>query len=239
MRRRVIRLVVSTTCALWFVAGCTDQLPVSPTLPPAAPFGPTAPTETSTLRGTVWVHGAGGAAPATSGSVYGWVERPTSGYSTGRVPIQVDGRYEFQIPADATRVFVQGPRFQPCSTMVIPGTAINADVHVVSDPGMLNGNLPESLRSHLPTLTGTVYELTTSGPRPLANAWVTLDSLGGLGNLIADTLSGPDGRYLLCGVPSVPRLTVVAGLTGYEIYYSTGSLGGSASLDIEMRRSAN
>jgi len=238
MRRRVIRFLVPALCSAWFVAGCADEMPLSPT--PAVAPQPTGgfPSGTWTVRGTVWVHDAGGAAPAGSGSVFAWVQRPTNGYSTGRGPIQPDGRYEIPIPSDTIRVDVQGPRFQPCATTVIPTGSDIADVHSVPDASLLNSRLPASVPVLPGRLSGTVYEQTPAGRRPLANAWVTLDSVWGLGWIAADTVSDADGRYLLCGVQHGPSLSVVAGLNGYEVYYS-GDLGGSALHDIEMRRLGN
>jgi hypothetical protein len=191
-----------------------------------------------TIHGSVWKHTDGGVEPVTSGNVFAWIETPTLSHTTGRIPIDADGRYAFTVPQTTTRVHVQRGMgsYQPCAVTVVPTGDVAVDLHVVSDVGLLNANLPAALRSQEPTLSGVVFEVTANGPRRLANVWVTLDSLGGMGNLIADTVTDPDGRYVFCAVPHLPGVTVVAGLTGFDVYYSTGNLAGRTTLDIEMRR---
>jgi hypothetical protein len=242
MRAACVRLLLVSVFAAG-LAACTDQSPAAPTgviLPP----GLLNPSLSGwAVAGTVWNHTAHGTVPATTGVVFGWVETPRVGYSTGRVDVSPDGRYQFQVPTETTRVYVTGSvgGHQPCPATATPSGDVTLDVHVVTDANQLNGHLPGVLQAQQPTLSGVVYEQTLGGRQPLANAWVTLDALGGMGVLIADTLSGSDGGYVLCGVPQTRNVTVVVGAPGYDLVdpYSSGDLTGRTTLDIEMRRSAN
>ncbi len=113
---------------------------------------------------------------------------------------------------------------------------VSADAHLVSDVRQLGANLPADLRSQEPTLSGTVYEQTSTGRNPVANAWVSLDGLYGLGLLIADTLTDAEGRYVLCGVPQLPGLELLATADGFQLFEYSSDLIGRTTLDVELRR---
>jgi hypothetical protein len=190
-----------------------------------------------TVSGTVWVHSATGKAPARSGAVFGWIEHSRKGWTTGRVPIGTDGRFQFTIPAGTTRVRLQGPRHQPCAVTVEPAADVTADIHTVPESGPLGASLPDELMPRKPILSGVVYETTPTGRRPLPQAWVSLDPIQGLGLVIASTLTDADGRYVLCGVPYLPGLVLMVSRDGFESFQSPGDLTDRGSFDVEMRRS--
>jgi hypothetical protein len=195
--------------------------------------------EDRTISGTMWIHDATVTA-ATGGLVFGWVERPGSGRTTGPVLVSALGRYQFKVPKDTLRVSVfGGPGHQPCAAAQVITADATLDVHRVVDRSYLNGNLPAVLRAQTPTLSGVVYENTAQGRRPIPDAWVTLDGLGGMGVLVADTRSDAQGRYLLCNVPQTPSMAIVVGADGFaikEVYHP--ELADKTTLDIEMRRVA-
>jgi hypothetical protein len=220
--------------------GCSDQLPSTPTPPTTSGPQPPDPQPANawTVSGTVWVHGPGGVTPAREGAVFGWIEAERSGRTTGRVPVGSDGRYIFNIPVNTTRVRVNRgiTGYQPCAVTREPTGNVSADTHIVTDPQQLGANLPPELMAQGPTLSGVAYEQTASGRRPLANVWVTLDGLDGLGLLIADTLTDSEGRYVLCSVPHLPGLSLLALVDGFELFEFYSGLVGRTTLDFEMRR---
>jgi len=214
---------------------------------PTAP-GPTTPVSDPPtgsanvqVSGFVWDHGPTGVTLVTSGNVDAFVDMATSGYALGPQPIGPDGRYVVLVPPGA-RIHVKGNGRQPCAASVeVPGDGhgVQNDLHLVSDPRQLGASLPAELAAMAPTLSGVVYEQTAAGRVPLASAAVELDGLFGLGLILASTRTDAEGRYLLCNVPQIRGLTIVAGLTGYELFYSSSELRGVATLDIDIRRRAS
>jgi hypothetical protein len=170
--------------------------------------------------------------------VFGWIETARSGSTTGRVAIGSDGTYKFNIPVGTMRVRVNRgiTGYQPCAVTREPTGNVSADTHIVTDPQQLGANLPTELLAQGPTLSGVAYEQTPGGRRPVPNVWVTLDGLDGLGLLIADTLTDSEGRYVLCGVPHLPGLALVAAADGFELFEFYNGLVGRTTLDLEMRR---
>ena len=238
--RSVFRLGLAVASALVLLAACSG--PESSKLPVVGPTAPTpvGPQEPATffVSGTVWLHDATGVAPAQSGTVFGWTERPAINRTTGPVGITADGRYGFAILKDTTRVSVfGGPGHQPCAAAKATSGNTTLDVHRVVDKNQLGANLPAALLAQTPTLSGVVYESTPQGRQPIPNAWVTLDGEGGLGLLVADTLTDAQGRYVLCSVPQTPMMAIVAGAQGFDLAEIFGpALANKTTLDIEMRR---
>jgi len=104
----------------------------------------------------------------------------------------------------------------------------------VIDAEQLGGHLPASLLALGPTLSGVVYEDTPAGRLPVPDAGVILDSLYGLGLVIADTGTDADSRYVLCGVPDVPGLTLQVSASGYQPAELAAT--GTSTLDVPLRR---
>lgn len=207
----------------------------TPTAPPAPSPGP--PSGSATISGIVLVHASDGVKPFGNQSLFGWVETDSGGSTTGRIAIDPAGRYSFSVPAGGTRVRIGVVgAYQPCAITLTPQGNVTQDVRVVTDPLQLGAGLPPELAAIAPTLSGTVYEVTSEGRLPLKDVRVELDGLGGLGLVIATTLTDADGRYLLCGVPQLRGLYLFASKSGYKLFETGTNLLGQSTLDIELRR---
>jgi hypothetical protein len=112
------------------------------------------------------------------------------------------------------------------------------DLHVVSQATLITAGLPASLPtpSNLPHVLGTVFEIASGPLRPAGGADVSL--LGWDGYSSSSTLSGPDGRYLVClpwdnEIPPTLRATK----QGYQANVeSVVLLSWDQQLDFELRR---
>jgi hypothetical protein len=192
-----------------------------------------------TLSGTVWIHDAGGVRPDANSRIFGWVQQPTHGYSTGPMATDANGRFSFGVPQGA-QVRLQHTvmeAFQPCQVVVRADTDVAADIHVVVDRQQLGAHIPAELRARTPSLSGVVFERASDGRLiPLADAYISLDGLNGNGWLVATTLTDAEGRYVLCGMADERSTYLFASKTGYGQYESTVQLVGNTTLDIELRR---
>jgi hypothetical protein len=232
-----------TLALLGLVAAC-DKTPTGPTrlrpvsgtpvVTPPAPAGGTV-----TVSGRVWVHDAVGTRPSP-GILSGFVQTPSGGGSSGPLLAEYpDGGYRLSIPADGF-VHLFAWDFQPCVVRVASvegASTLTADLHVVTDPAQLGANLPPALLERTPTLSGTVFEILEDGRRaPLADTRVALDGLGGLGVVIATTLTGADGRYVLCGLDGDREPYLYIWREGYRAFETTVRVDGNTVRDIQMQR---
>jgi hypothetical protein len=171
--------------------------------------------------------------------MFGWVQQPTTGSTTGQLPTDGSGRFTFTVPQGA-QVRLQGSlssTYQPCQVLVRADTDVNHDIHLVADHQQLGAHLPPELLARTPILSGIVFEVDGDGRRvPLADVRVELDGLFGMGWVAATTLTDTDGRYVLCGLAGEPSTYVYASRSGYRLFESNVALAGNTSLDIEMRR---
>jgi hypothetical protein len=171
--------------------------------------------------------------------MFGWVQQPTTGSTTGQVPTDGSGRFSFTVPQGA-QVRLQGSltnAYQPCQVVVRADTDVAHDIHLVVDRQQLGAHLPAELLARTPVLSGVVYEADGDGRRtPVADVRVELDGLYGLGWVAATTLTDADGRYILCGLADEPSTYVFASKSGYRLFESNVTLNGNTTLDIEMRR---
>lgn len=237
MDTRLLRLLAGVS--VFLAVGCSESVPFNPvssTPPPAAtpPPGPRA-----TVSGIVWVHEANGVRRDANGRMFGWVQQPTTGSTTGQVPTDGSGRFSFTVPQGA-QVRLQGSltnAYQPCQVVVRADTDVAHDIHLVVDRQQLGAHLPAELLARTPVLSGVVYEADGDGRRtPVADVRVELDGLYGLGWVAATTLTDADGRYILCGLADEPSTYVFASKSGYRLFESNVTLNGNTTLDIEMRR---
>ena len=76
---------------------CEGSSPLHPVSTAPTPVVAAAPTTRVTGSGTVWLHGTAGVTRYTNGRMFGWVQLPTRGSTTGPVPTDADGR--FQLPS--------------------------------------------------------------------------------------------------------------------------------------------
>lgn len=209
-----------------------NKVPLSGNQRPLPP-----PASTPGVSGTVWVHTAEGVKPFANQKLDAWIETDRGGYAVPYIPIDAAGRYRLSVPDGASRVRIKvAGAYQPCAVTLTPQGDLTHDIHVVTDPLQLGARLPAELASVQPALAGTVYEITGEGRQPLKDVRLELDGLYGLGLPIASTLTGPDGRYVLCGMPQLPGLYLYAIKEGYQWFETGSNLLGQATLDIELRR---
>ena len=234
--------------ALAGVVAC-DQAPTAPekAAPPVVGSGgipfpfPPLPTTGWVISGTVRNYTAGGIEPGRDNPLFGWLQQATFGQTTGRVAIDADGHYQFTVPTNTLWVSLfagSGGIQQPCAVTVLPAGNVSVDVETVTDPLQFGANIPVAMQSRSPTISGVVYEQTSAGRRPVPNAWVSLDGLGGLGLLVADTRTDADGRYILCGVPQLAGLTLMASAQGFKLFEVYNGVFGVTTFDIELQRSS-
>jgi hypothetical protein len=219
-------------------AACSH--PTSPTREQSAPTVPLTPAgqNSSTISGTVWLHTAEGVKPYADATLFGWVELGSAGRTTGPVRLDANGRYSFAASSGAkVRMHIAGFAYQPCAVTLSATGDVIRDFRVVSDPLQLGASLPAELLAETPRLSGTVFEVTADGRRPLKDVRVELDGLLGMGLVTATTLSDSDGRYVLCGLNGETSTYVYASKAGYTLAdLGTVRLGGDTTLDIELRR---
>ncbi len=236
MDGRLLRLLcaVSVVCAVVGCEGSSLSNPVS-----TAPTPVRAPTGFVTVSGTVWIHGTAGVTRYANGRMFGWVQQATSGGTTGPVPTDAEGRFSFTVPPGAqVRLQSSADGFQPCQVVVRANTDVTQDIHVVVDRQQLGSHLPAELLARTPVISGVVYEQAADGRRtPVAEARLSLDSLGGLGFVAATTLTDAEGRYILCGLAEDTSTYLFAWMEGYGLFESGVTLAGNnTTLDIELRR---
>jgi len=215
--------------------------------PPAAADVPAPAPRTVEITGQLWLHDAAGRHPGV-GHVSGFVFAPTWGGAMPPAAVSSDGSYRARVPADSLVYLTATAGHQPCMAAVrtgATGAVEGAEVHVVTDRALLGAALPPQLPQRANRVTGVVYEPQPDGSRvPLAGAWVGLDGAFGDGLVIADTLSGADGRYVLCGIDPVAGaapavgVTLFAGLEAYQPFFLALAGTTDAVVDIPLRRRA-
>jgi hypothetical protein len=185
----------------------------------------------------VWLRDANGNRPYAGVNVWGWAQTGGSGQRIGPVRADDNGRYAFQqSPGSFVRVQVAA-NYQPCVAGISMSGDSTRDIHIISDPAQLGGNLPSELLANTPTLSGLVYEVTPDGRRPVAQARVELDMIYGMGDVSAATLTDAEGRYVLCGLGGHNSTYVYASKAGYRLAdVGTVSLSGDTVRDIELRQ---
>jgi hypothetical protein len=224
--------------AVVFALGCHEGVPLNPISSTPPPTTVSAPTGRVTVSGTVWIHDGGGVRPDANGRMFGWVQEPTQGRTTGQVPTDGSGRFSFPVPHGA-QVRLQSSinnAYQPCQVTVRADSDVMQDIHAVVDHQQLGAQLPAEFLAHTPLLSGVVFEQTDDGRRPLSDVRVELDGLGGMGLVAATTLTDANGRYILCGLGDERSTYLFASKTGYRLFESGVTLGGNTNLDIEMRK---
>ena len=212
--------------------------PLSPISPSSQIIqAPAAATQNANLTGTVSLRSAGGVRAFAGVPVWGWVETSNYGHRIGPVMTDADGRYAFHVaPGSFVRVQVAA-NYQPCVAGVAITGETTRDVEIINDPEQLGNNLPAQLLADTPTLSGTVFETTAQGPRPVPQARVELDMIFGMGDVSATTLTDADGRYVLCGLRGYETTYMYISKSGYRLgEVGTVSLNGNTVRDIELRR---
>jgi EmrB/QacA subfamily drug resistance transporter len=155
-------------------------------------------------------NGAGGTA-LDSASV---ILSDTDGTIVAQTVTEPNGSYRFsEIPEGDYTVTARTPLYQPAATAatIIPGAQVRADL-------ILTGTA---------ALAGVVRQ--AAGGAPLAGASVTL--AGPTGQIVAQTITGPDGRYLFTDLPE-GTYTVVA--SGFHPVATPLTLTAGQRLDLDL-----
>lgn len=183
------------------------------------------------VSGIVLERTSTGTRPAAGMSVWAWVQRPTNGYSAGRVQTSALGEYGFSLLPDA-QILIQagGPGYdQPCASLVqVAGSNLRVDLEVVSSAEPIVEEEPAA-----PALVGMVYETTPEGRRPVAGARIYDEVFVGI--VAATTTTDAQGRYSLCRLPALTS-DITAVKSGYSNAEKSVTVDGVRTLDIEMKR---
>jgi hypothetical protein len=114
---------------------------------------------------------------------------------------------------------------------------LTRDVRAVSDRQQLGATLPPQLLSQSPTLSGVVFEVTPEGRRVLSDVSLDLVTADGGEIWMARTLTGSDGRYVLCGLAGDRSAYLHASKPEYVLFGEGVTLTGNATtLDIQLQR---
>jgi hypothetical protein len=197
------------------------------------------PAGTHTLRGLVFDAYTG---PVANMPVNVWVELGKGGVSWWYVTghgffTNAAGRFEVPgLPDSRVKLWAGGWRdgyYQPCAVTVDMTGDVDRDIEVVRAETLSSLSPPRPITAREPTLTGTVYEVTSAGQQPVAGALIEADGAGGLGLVLAITRTDLSGHYFLCDLLEGMDLGVWKdGYVMKEIYPVGGPL--SATLDIEI-----
>ena len=219
------------------VAGCSTESSGSLPLRPSP--GPTPQPSGIQVTATVIGHERPGAGSPRSAVVSIWFDRDEGGGTGGRHITGSDGSFTITAPTDtrAVRFMAEASGFvQPClATLRLTGasTSYAFDVHVVRESALPQLRTFDFLRGAL--VEGFVYETTPSGRRGVGDASILVDGAGGMGLVIADTLSDDQGRFVLCGFEGETSAVLFAVKAGYEL--ATVNLPvGPETVEIELKR---
>jgi hypothetical protein len=237
-----------TMCLLAGVPlGCGGSA-LTPTAPSPTPLqavtGPFSSGSTSgpnTVGGVITEITPQGSRPLGGVSVSAWVDLGRSGYSymwaNGARATDPNGRYQLaNLPEGASvtlQVWKEGyvqqcaaPTFKTAGdTMidlrVVSKALVSADPASVSPPAAGYRNI-----------SGVVYETSSDGRRPLAGAFIDFEPV--MDFPAALTLTDPQGRYLLCGIPEGTPVELGASVNINRVAYVTVAPFQTTGADIEI-----
>jgi hypothetical protein len=195
-------VTVGLAATLTLASGCgkdpssaTSSSSYPTTSPPA-----TNPNASYTVSGIVFDHTATGQHP-----IAGVLMRIHSGANGGSViDVTTDssGRYTSRVGNGAVSIApaLSSGYFAPCpSGSDVLAQNATFDVHIVSAAVLSTSGVPASLPLSSIYVSGTVYEATTAGTQPVANAFVELGQSTDL--TYSTTLTSASGKYLVCTTP--------------------------------------
>ncbi|HET9371357.1 MAG TPA: hypothetical protein VFO19_13955 [Vicinamibacterales bacterium] len=219
------------------LAGCSSDdsggLPIRPSP------GPTPQPSGIQITGTVIGHEGPGSGSPKSAEVWPWFERDSGAGTGGRHQAGANGAFTITAPLDtrAVRLLARtGDFLQPCLvTLRLAGgaTSYAIDVHLVRESALPQLRTFGFVRG---TVEGFVFEATPTGRRGVSGAAIVVDGLGGDGLVLADTISDPEGRFLLCGLEDV---TPTAALFVVKAGYTMGVVNLPSTpeaIEIELKR---
>jgi hypothetical protein len=186
-----------------------------------------------TLSGLVFESTSGGAVPLTAAHIEVWVDQIDRGYAAESVTTDEKGRYVIRnLPSRSVVVLIarsDARLSQPtAATMTMDGDA-ELDVELVSKTN------PVRTQRGSPTLSGTVYERTVAGTRPVRAASVSFDWGCDDGAPEAETVTDAAGRYELSRLPLSHRGgSCVTASAGNRVKSFGVEFRGDAALDIDL-----
>jgi len=159
------------------------------------------------ISGVISERSSDGLRPLADATVYAWVQLANgSGYARGGTQSGPDGKFTVtQLPSATIVLEGYAPGYDhPCAnTVIFNGTTATENIEVVAQ----SHPLPDAA-TRRPRITGTVYETTADGRKPIPGARVFFDPMGGMGLVAAITTTDANGRYAFCNVtPALPNWT--------------------------------
>jgi hypothetical protein len=193
--------------------------------------------ELANVTGTVWIHDADDVRPYAGARVSVWFQTSRQGGGLPPAVADSNGRYLLRAEVGSRlRLNVLGPTYQPCAVTVEVSGDVTRDVRVVSDREQLGASLPPQLLSQSPTLSGLVFEVTPEGRRVLSDVRLDLVTADGGEIGMATTLTGSDGRYVLCGLEGDRSVGLYASKPEYRLLgMVVVRTGDATTLDIQLQ----
>lgn len=178
--------------------GCASDSPRATTQPAGQVPGAPAPVPSFTISGVVFEHTASGRRPAAGVAIRVLSEDAVVTTS------DADGRYSASVRGDVVSIapVEPGAYMSPCpsGTTWLSGNPDRPfEVNIVSKAVLSTTGVPDSYPITSIYVSGTVFETTSDGPRPLPGALVALGDEPTLS--YSTTLSDTLGRYVLCTAP--------------------------------------
>lgn len=239
-RCRTAPVAVLTICAVLTSVACDGSpksflLPVAPTPPTVSMPVPELPH--ANVSGTVWIHDADAVRPYAGARLSVWFQTSRQGGGLPTAVADSNGRYLFRAEVGSRlRINVLGPEYQPCAVTVEVSGDVTRDVRAVSDRQQLGASLPPQLLSQSPTLSGVVFEVTPEGRRALSDVSLDLVTADGGEIWMARTLTGSDGRYVLCGLAGDRSAYLNASKPEYPLFGKSVMLTSNATtFDIQLQ----
>ncbi len=215
-------------------SSCTES-PSAPTVTTASPDPaalPQPPVPSNVITGTVLADGQ----PVPNAGLEFRVVDQLAPFHTEWAGGRADsgGRYQWDIRFGTSPIWITayhpGGAAQPCAVSFErdgSDAGKRIDIALTRKPGPFNG-APEFASAGRRKMTGTVYEMTDGGKRPVQGAFVSWDILPDIQTAWTSTDSA--GRFSLCELPEEMNLFIVA---------AKGRVNGTAAFsagadDIEM-----
>jgi hypothetical protein len=221
-------------------AGAAPPVTAPPVAPPVtAPQGPMFPGGNHRVTGEAILVGQG---PIAGAWVNVWVQLSNgSGYSYvwahggSYVVANEQGHWDTwaDLPDAELTILTTYGGHQPCAAIVDSRSSEPVRLEVIPFDAFDTVEPPRPSNARDPSLTGTVYEVTPEGRKPVSGAMIWIEH--GFEIQTARALTGREGRYYVCNLP--PEVVISATKTGYvttSVWPVNTSKG--APLDIELRR---
>jgi len=204
----------------------------------ASPVAPTAPTAPAVLNTTLSGVVAENGRPIES--AYVEVQWSCGGGCSSATGGTTDaaGRYVIARLPDGVPVWVTAHKdgfVQQCAATVVMGAGVSLDLRLTSIASLSTAQ-PVS-GAGFRTVSGTVFESTAAGRRPVADSLVSAYSEAlYYAEPVAFTRSDAAGRYLLCGLSAGRIPYLVAEKEGFNVSSVPVEPGTDTTFDIQLHR---